>query len=149
VQREGDPAPGYYVSTTALIDSSHPASDPRRYVDSEQIPFIAMPPALKQAGCKLGDLVAVRNEKNGKLCFAVIADIGPKDHLGEGSMKLARELGINDNPRNGGASGGVQYVAFPGSKIGWPVTNDRIQAEGARLFAQWGGEAQLSSATRK
>lgn len=148
VQGANDPAPGYYVSTTALEDSRFPSSDPRRYVNSEEIPFIAVPPQLKDQGVKLGDLVAVRNEKTGKTVFAVVADIGPRDHQGEGSIKLAQELGINANARSGGAGSGVSYVVFPGSKQSWPMSNEQIQAAGARAYAAYGGDAQLASAVR-
>lgn len=148
VQGANDPAPGYYVSTTALADPRFKPTDPRRYVDSEKIPFIAMPPQLKSQGVQLGDLVAVRNERTGKTVFAVVADVGPKDHLGEGSIKLAQELGLNANPRNGGAGSGISYVAFPGSKQTWPMTHEQLQAAGRRLYDAWGGDAQLASATR-
>lgn len=148
VQGPNDPAPGHYVSTTALMDSRFPANDPRRYVDSEKVPFIAIPPQLKDQGVKLGDLVAVRNERTGKTVFAVVADIGPRDHLGEGSIKLAQELGINADARRGGAGSGLSYVAFPGSKVSWPMTHEEIQAAGRRAFDAWGGDAQLLSATR-
>lgn len=148
VQGPNDPAPGFYVSTTALADARFPANDPRRYVDSEKVPFIAIPPQLRDQGVKLGDLVAVRNERTGKTVFAVVADIGPRDHLGEGSIKLAQELGINPDARRGGASSGVSYVAFPGSKQTWPMTHEQLQAAGQRLYAAWGGDAQLASATR-
>ncbi len=147
-QGPNDPAPGHYVSTTALVDGRFKANDPRRYVDSEKIPFIAVPPQLKDQGVKLGDLVAVRNERTGKTVFAVVADIGPKNHQGEGSIKLAQELGINSNARKGGTSSGVSYVVFPGSKQSWPMTNEQIQAAGARAYAAYGGDAQLASATR-
>ena len=102
----------------------------------------------RNQGVKLGDLVAVKNEKTGKTVFAVVADIGPRDHQGEGSIKLAQELGINANARNGGAGSGVSYVVFPGSKQSWPMTNDEIQAAGARAYAAYGGDAQLASAVR-
>jgi len=148
VQGPNDPAPGHYVSTTALMDSRFPANDPRRYVDSEKVPFIAVPPQLKDQGVKLGDLVAVRNERTGKTVFAVVADIGPRDHIGEGSIKLAQELGINPDARRGGAGSGVSYVVFPGTKQAWPMTNEQIQAAGQRAYDAYGGDAQLASATR-
>jgi hypothetical protein len=148
VQGPNDPAPGNYVSTTALTDNRFAASDPRRYVDSEHVPFIAVPPQLKDQGVKLGDLVAVRNERTGKTVFAVVADIGPRDHLGEGSIKLARELGINANARSGGAGSGVSYVVFPGTRQSWPMTNEQIQAAGRRAYDAFGGDAQLASAVR-
>lgn len=148
VQGPNDPAPGYYVSTTALADARYPASDPRRYVDAEAIPFIAIPPQLRSQGVQLGDLVAVRNERTGKTVFAVVADIGPSGHLGEGSIKLAQELGINADARRGGAGSGVSYVVFPGTKQAFPLTHERIQEAGRRAYDAWGGDAQLASATR-
>ena len=148
VQGPNDPAPGHYVSTTALVDPRFAASDPRRYVDSEKVPFIAVPPQLRAQGVKLGDLVAVRNERTGKTAFALVADIGPGDHLGEGSIALARQLGVNPNARAGGAGSGVSYVVFPGSGTGRPLDNDSIQARGRRLYAAWGGDAQLATTTR-
>ncbi len=148
VQGAKDPAPGYYVSTTALTDSRYPSSDPRHFVDSETVPFIAVPPELKNQGVKVGDLVAVRNEKTGKTAYAVVADIGPRGKIGEGSIKLAQELGINSNARSGGASSGISYVVFPGTKQAWPMTNAQIQSAGQRLYDTFGGEAQLKSAVR-
>ncbi len=148
VQGPNDPAPGYYVSTTALADGRFKANDPRRYANSEEIPFVAVPPQLKDQGVKLGDLVAVRNDRTGKTVFAVVADIGPRDHIGEGSIRLAQELGINADARRGGASSGVSYVVFPGSKQSWPLSHSQIQEQGKRLYDSFGGDAQLASAVR-
>lgn len=149
VQGPNDPAPGYYVSTTALTDGRFPANDPRRYANSETVPFIAVPPELRDQGVKLGDLVAVRNERTGQTVFAIVADIGPRGHLGEGSIKLAQELGINPDARRGGAGSGISYVAFPGTRVGTGIpTHDEIQAAGRRAYDGWGGDAQLASATR-
>ena len=90
VQGPNDPAPGHYVSTTALEDPRFAASDPRRYVDSEKVPFIAIAPQLKDQGLKLGDLVAVRNERTGKTVFAIVADVGPRDHLAKAASSWRR-----------------------------------------------------------
>ncbi|MGV3531106.1 MAG: hypothetical protein ACO1QR_01960, partial [Chthoniobacteraceae bacterium] len=46
VQGADDPAPGYYVSTTALCDTRFPASSCRRYVDAETIPYIVLPKGM-------------------------------------------------------------------------------------------------------
>ena len=148
VQGPEAPAPGHYVSTTALQDGRFPASDPRRYVDSETVPYIAIPPELRGQGVKLGDLVAVHNARTGKTAFALVADIGPRGKLGEGSMRLAEELGLSSDPRRGGAPGGISYVAFPGSGTGRPLSPEAIRSEGQRLFDAWGGEAQLAAAMR-
>ena len=40
VQGAGDPAPGYYVSMTAMPNPQFPLRDPRRYVDATTIPYV-------------------------------------------------------------------------------------------------------------
>lgn len=51
VQGKTDPAPGYYVSMTALFHPGNPNEhDPRRFVDAASIPYVVLPPAgLKHA----------------------------------------------------------------------------------------------------
>ena len=64
VQGPDDPAPGYYVSTTALEDRTRAVTDPRRYVDSNEIPFVVLP--YDQRGdARLGDFGVVVNRANG------------------------------------------------------------------------------------
>lgn len=138
VQGPGDPAPGFYVSTTALIDGKKKSGDPARYVDSEKVNFFVLPGGFKQ-GTKLGDFAVVVKLDSGLYEYAVYADIGPKDHIGEGSIALASALGINSNPKNGGVSSGIVYLTFPGSSNGWPLGQHEIEAAAAGLFATWGG----------
>src|SRR5262249_44774685 len=132
---------GYYVSKTSLQDTSKALTDPRRYVDSETIPYIVLPVGIiRQAGePKLGDLAAVFNEGNGKLSSAIVADIGPSRRLGEGSISLATRLGLPSNPRTGGVQSGIAMVVFPGSGDGKPKTADEIDRKGAELFEDWCG----------
>src|SRR5919201_6108990 len=46
IQRDADPAPGFYIATTSLADSSLDRQDPRRYVNSEAINFFVLPAKL-------------------------------------------------------------------------------------------------------
>jgi hypothetical protein len=87
VQRKSDPAPGFYVSATSLVNrGSFGPADPRRYVDASAIPFFVLPaPALHVGHARLGDFGVVLNRRNGRLAFAILADIGPKTRIGEGS----------------------------------------------------------------
>lgn len=124
VQGIDDPAPGFYVSPTALCAPGFSRRDPRRYVDSYTVPYLAIPPELRVvAGVKLGDLAVVKHA--GVCCGAIVADIGPRKKVGEGSMALARELGIPESPRNGGAGWGVEYCIFLGTATSppWPRSN--------------------------
>ncbi len=57
-------------------------------LDAEAVPYIVMPLGnFRQAtGVALGDLAAVI--KDGQVHFAIVGDLGPRTHLGEGSMAL-------------------------------------------------------------
>src|SRR5437879_8905391 len=46
VQSSSDPAPGFYISTTSLEDSSVDREDPRRYVRAESVNFFVLPVIL-------------------------------------------------------------------------------------------------------
>lgn len=114
VQTAGDPAPGYYVSTTSLQRPGFKPSDPRRYIDSEITPFIVIPNQLRRMvkGVVLGCLAEVVFK--GKRVSCVVADTGPSNHLGEVSIAAARAVGINHNAKRGGVERGVQYIIWPG-----------------------------------
>lgn len=135
VQQKTDPAPGMYVSPTSLVDSRYPETDPRRYVNAEIIYYIALPRWFADSlGFKLGDIAWVCNQKNGKNAYAVYADTGPVNKLGEGSIALAETLGLpNCSPRNGGVqTKDILYVLFPGSGNGngKAVRNEEIAHKG-------------------
>jgi hypothetical protein len=149
IQGTGDPFPGFFVSATSLGDKTRPLTDPRRYVDSTQIPYIALPLALaNKLGAKLGDFAAVINLKNRKLSYAIFADIGPAGKLGEGSIALAQALGhdpfVGGKIRRG-MTGDVIYVVFPGSGNGNPRPIGEIESEGASLLQRWGGLKRIGA----
>ena len=129
VQTASDPAPGYYIAMTALENSSKNRIDPERYVNSETIPYIAVPAGFSN-DFKLGDIAFVFNKKNKKFCFAIFADVGPKNKIGEGSIKLAKELGINSSPKNGGVGSDIIYVLMKNSGQHKVLTAEQIDAAG-------------------
>jgi hypothetical protein len=140
VQGAGDPAPGYYVSTTSLYDPGRAHADPLRYVDSETIPYVALQaPFIESLGCRLGDLAWVeRSSLDGTVhrSAAIFADVAPPSApLGEGSIALADRLGVPSDPRAGGTFRvSVKYVVFCGSGTpAWPRAIADIDAEAARL----------------
>jgi len=148
VQRQSDPAPGYYVSTTALYDPKNQnPRDPHRYVDANTIPYIVLPPqALKHA--RLGDFATVLNLENGRISGAIVADESLEfpDRIGEGSIALARAVGVDPDPRHGGKEGGgVVYLVYPGSGNGSPRTLKDVIANSQRLFERWGGLDKLNA----
>lgn len=158
VQGPHDPAPGYYVSPTTLVDATiKDDTNPRRYVDAETVPFIAFAGRLLTPeeprsdigrlglGVNLGDYAIVYDMKTGKSCGAVFADVGPAYKLGEASIRVAKELGINPSPKNGGvdATLRIAYVVFPRSftrfqPAPWPQTPEQVMERAGQLLADWG-----------
>ncbi|HEX4603317.1 MAG TPA: glycoside hydrolase family 75 protein, partial [Candidatus Angelobacter sp.] len=99
----------------------------------------------QQFGVNLGDLAVVVNTANGKRAYAIYADVGPNGKIGEGSIALAKALGIDAKPRDGGVSGSIVYLVFPKSGLGQGKlrTLGEINASGSRLFKRWGSDRQL------
>ena len=86
-------------------DGSHlPATDPRRYVDAESVPFIVVPPLIARgvAGIVLGCRARITDTRSGLSVECVVADIGPSFKDGEASIAAAKALGINSDARSGG-----------------------------------------------
>jgi hypothetical protein len=144
VQSDVEPAPGYYISTTALIDPRVSQNSPLCYVNSQAINYFVLP-GESRLGAELGDIGVVIYTGTGKTAYAVYADVGPAEQIGEGSIALANALGISASPRTGGVGHGVIYIVFRGSRKGWPLTQAEIDATGAELFAKWGGMAQVKN----
>jgi len=117
IQGEDDPYPGFYVSATSLQHRSFKKNDPRRYLNSELVPYVVCPGILakKALGVVLGCKVDVLNVSNGVLHSGVCGDIGPSTHLGEASIKMAALHGIPSSPRTGGISKSIfKYTFHPG-----------------------------------
>jgi hypothetical protein len=117
IQGENDLQPGYYVSTTSLRNRGFKATDPRRYVDSEKVPFIVVPAPVARAarGIVLGCRAQIMHPDSGVVVSAVVADLGPASHLGELSIAAARALALNPDPKSGGSSlRNFKYTFWPG-----------------------------------
>lgn len=66
----------------------------RQYVDAEKVPYIVLPLEFyKEMGIKKGDVAAVIWK--GRVIYALFADTGPKDLIGEGSVALSEALGFD------------------------------------------------------
>ncbi|HAS46539.1 MAG TPA: hypothetical protein DCS93_39015 [Microscillaceae bacterium] len=141
---------GYYVSTTSLQDFRYSPWDQRRYVNAEKIPYIVLPPKVKKIGqVSLGDLAVVYNTQNHRWTYAIYADTGADTRIGEGSIALAKLLGINADARKGGISQGIVYTVFPGSGVQTPLTLAAIQTKGFSYFYKFGGLTHLKTQMRK
>jgi len=110
VQGPHDPAPGFLVSCTALAKNPHlPESDPNRYYNSEVDRYVSVPDRIKHL---LGRKALVVNLLNGRSTLATVAEIGGDDHIGEGSIATAKDIGINADCRIGGQPHSVLTVIF-------------------------------------
>lgn len=104
-------------------------------LDPSEIPYFVLPLGFERTEPKmrLGDLAAVTYQ--GKTAFALYGDEGPRGQIGEGSIALARALGIDADPVTGGVEEGVVFVLFPGSGDGAPLDSAEIARRGARLLS--------------
>lgn len=144
IQGPNDPYPGFYISTTSLQDTTKARTNPLRYVDSRQIPYMVLPPqVITELGADFGDFAVVINRDTDVYSPAIFADQGPRKKIGEGSIALADALGIPSNPRTGGTNSGVIYVVFPGSGNGRPRNINEITTEANSLFDAFGGIDQI------
>jgi Fungal chitosanase of glycosyl hydrolase group 75/D-alanyl-D-alanine carboxypeptidase len=151
VQSQSDPAPGYFVSTTALTNPSTLSNKPAHFVDASTIPFIVLPGRrfsrfTTTRSLRLGDVGVAYNIRNGKISFAQFAETGPADKIGEASIALADALSVNSNPKTGGTSlREIVYVVFPGSGIGCGLSMQEINTRAEPIFNNWGGLARIRS----
>jgi len=141
VQGPSDLAPGFLVSPTSLADPTRRREDPARYVPAGSFPYIAVPGSLRKLKdgftVGLGDFAMVERI-GGAWSPAIVADIGPGGRIGEGSIALARALGLPASARNGGTDKLViKYTVWAGSaqKPAWPVRLEDLTARVGQLRA--------------
>jgi hypothetical protein len=89
----------------------------------------------RNAGIKPGNVGAVIYDN--KLVYAVFADLGPRNIIGEASYATADDLGVETDPSIGGTAGPVTFIVFPGV-VPDPVEDnsviDRVGEAAARSF---------------
>ncbi len=150
LQKTG-PYKGFYISQTSLRDNTRKNDDITQYVDATLIPYIALPPQLARAlKVQLGDMAIVVNAANGKLSFAIFADVGARDSLGEGSIALGNLLDLPTTDLRSGKSGArknIIYLIFPGTVDlpPWPRSFESMNREAQQAFKGWGGLKQLKA----
>jgi hypothetical protein len=106
---------GNWYSQTTYCWNARPIST--RYVDSTRVPYVVVNPKVrsKAAGVVMGCKAQITYKE--KTVVAVVADVsGPRD-IGEISIAAAIALGIPESPRIGGASEGVRFEIWPGTKV--------------------------------
>lgn len=116
IQGAEDPAPGYFISKTAYRFPDKISSDPEAYLDSESVDYIVVSPRVQLgvSGVVLGCRARATNIRNGKAHDCIVGDIGPSRKIGELSISLAKKLGIDSSPKDGGTDELiVKYELWP------------------------------------
>jgi hypothetical protein len=145
VQGNDDPAPGFFVSKTTMENPAFNCRKQRRYVDSDTIPYVALPRAIASITGNQGKLAVVQRTAAAGLGLAVHADQAPKFGIGEGSMQLARTLGLNPNPRAGGTgTRELLFLVLP-QRMGFPADAGAVETAARTAFEAWGGMGRLTA----
>jgi hypothetical protein len=169
VQGNDDPKPGYFISTTHLKQPGEDVRRPAGQIDSNVIPFAVIPKTWlgkSEPGPRIGDMGIAYRRSTGAVSGFVIADSGPENKIGEGSIALLQALGrdpfIMRKGKRRAFSGigfhaegkqrkpDVVYVMFPGTaETGLTVTQDRVRARTAALLETLGGVPGLQACAAK
>jgi hypothetical protein len=116
--------PWYQNQTSAKASSG-------AWLDASTLPFVVIPSRgerfdYQAHGIELGTVVAVLYK--GQLEFGVFADSGPEHIIGEASYAMAKRLGIDPDPENGGTLDEVVYIAFQGEAARSAPLEDHAKA---------------------
>ncbi|MEQ9486045.1 cell wall hydrolase [Coleofasciculus sp. F4-SAH-05] len=115
----------------------------KQYINSEDVPYIALPDNYGELGIFLGDIVAVIYDE--QIEFAIFANVSRcSNKLVSGSIALLQSLlGNNDFPSDISTTGiteDVVYIIFPGSGNNTPQSPEAIRYKGRLLLKQLGGQ---------
>jgi Fungal chitosanase of glycosyl hydrolase group 75 len=149
LQLDTDGAPELSGDPTQQSDTSLHYHD-RKPINANRVPYFVLPQPTSwpaQFGIGLGDFAAVIFR--GHLAFAVFADFGPRNLLGEGSVELFRQLGEervrpDGSVRDVGMGPGIITIVFPNSgaaadRDGETTLLAALKSRGASLFRSLGG----------
>ncbi|GAA3826965.1 glycoside hydrolase family 75 protein [Streptomyces phyllanthi] len=120
----------WYQPTTAYQQSDG------RYLNAGTLPFVVVPiPSriwdYRADGVRGGSVAAV--VYGDRVQYAVVGDVGPSNIIGEASYALAERLGIDPDPRTGGAPSGVTYIVFKNTRVTPVEDHQEAVAQGEAL----------------
>lgn len=100
-----------FMNQTAANDSQ---GNP---LDAAALPYVVLPGVstrwdYRASGLGMRSVIAVIYAD--QVVYGAAGDVGPTAYIGEASYAMAAALGIDPNPRTGGTSGPVTYIAFTG-----------------------------------
>ncbi len=112
--KNGDPKPGYYVSTTPRNSGLPYLQD--SYIDASEVSWGALDRAFRALGVSMGDYgLAIRHDNNLQSGF-YFADAGGYNHaLGECSHKVGKNLGGSGRASHFNNNFPVSFIVFPRS----------------------------------
>jgi hypothetical protein len=138
----GDPNPGYYVSTTPQAHGPYGLEYLQSsYIDASKVPFGALDKQLPPLGINFGDFgLAIRHDQNLQSGFSFVDSGGDRFALGECSHKVGKDLGGTGRSSDFNNNFPVSFIIFPRSST-QPLANIRelsdasiMPALQARLF---------------
>ncbi len=138
LQKIGDPAPGYYVSTTSLTNPNREITDPLRYANAWTLPYVALPAQLFHDHIRLGDLgTAMYKDRHSHF---IVADTAGRGRIGEGSPALAEALGLPKDPKGKGGLDDpfIGYTLYLASGTGMLLTNSELQTRANQVIEALG-----------
>ncbi|MBS2003483.1 MAG: hypothetical protein JST44_18350 [Cyanobacteria bacterium SZAS LIN-5] len=138
VDADGSPR-ARQIDPSGQVNTSMRYAD-NRSVNAEVVPYMVLPGGSYQRfGVQLGDMALVRNKDNGRMAIAVFADVGPRNKIGEGSIELARELGLNPSPTRGGTNkNSIEYLVLPNTHGARPRNEQELMARIAEQRRRFG-----------
>jgi hypothetical protein len=112
--KNGDPAPGYYVSSSPR--ASGPLYLQDSHLNASEVSFGALSGKLRELGFQLGDYgLAIRHDQSLQSGF-YFADSGANNHaLGECSHHVGLNLGGSGRAKHFNNNYPVSFIVFPGS----------------------------------
>ncbi|MER6115781.1 glycoside hydrolase family 75 protein [Streptomyces sp. NPDC001743] len=126
-----DTDPGFQGDT-----AFHTSDD--RPLDARNLAYVVVPSRstlwdFGSAGIKGGGVVAVVHA--GRVEYAVVGDTGPAGIIGEASYATAEALGVDPDPKAGGAGSGVTYILFKDSVVS-PIESHGAAVTAGEAFAR-------------
>lgn len=109
-----------------------------RPLNARDLPYVVVPSRSSvwdfgKSGIAGGSVVAVIHA--GRVEYAVVGDTGPAGIIGEASYATAKALGIDPDPKGGGAASGVTYILFKDSVVS-PIEDHRAAVAAGETLAR-------------
>jgi len=105
------------------------------WADADVHPWLVLNPRIgTAAGVNLGNpAVVITNKDIPDFAYGMVADVGPKDGIGECSITMLRDLGIADSLPDGD----YIFIMFPGESHTRRRTAEAMRADAKTRFESW------------